>query len=174
MLCLCHIQNKLKRCKLSQDYNTFSWSDYDSEPSTMSVNTVEITAANVDAQQSLLTTLRTALNDITIGVVSKSVLSDIGWDTLTPTTNPFGQREIKWVIIVEDFLGNRYKANEVPTADLSLLTGNQKYIIKNGVVAVTDPDGFVADFKAAYEAVAVSNTGQVVVIHDMYQAGRNN
>ena len=159
---------------MAQDYNTYSWSDYDGESSNMTINTVEITAANVDAQQTLLTTLRTALNDITIGVVSKSVLSDIGWDTLTPTTNPFGQREIKWVIIVEDTLGNRYKANEVPTADLSLLTGNQKYIIRNGVVSVDDPDGFVADFKSAYEAVAVSNTGLAVVIHDMYQVGRNN
>lgn len=158
---------------MAQDYNSYSWSDYDSEPANMSVNTVEITAANLDAQQGLLTTLRTALNDITIGVVSKSVLSDIGWDTQTPTTNPFGQREIKWVIIVEDINGNKYKANEVPTADLALLTGNQKYIIKNGAVSVTDPDGFVADFKAAYEAVAVSNTGLAQTIVDMYQVGRN-
>jgi len=159
---------------MAQDYNTYSWSDYDGEPGSMTVNTVEITAANVDAQQSLLTTLRTAMNDITIGVVNKSVLSDIGWDTSAPTTNPFGQREIKWVIIVEDTAGNKYKANEIPTADLSLLTGNQKYIIKNGVVSVTDPDGFVADFKTAYEAVAVSNAGLTVTIIDMYQVGRNN
>jgi len=159
---------------MAQDYSTFSWSDYDREPAHMTVNTVEITAANLDAQQTLLTTLRTAMNDITIGVVSKQVVSDIGWDTLTPTTNQWGQREIKWVIIVEDTAGNRYKANEIPTADLSLLEGGDKHIIKNGIVSVSDPDGFVADFKAAYEAVAVSNAGLTVSITDMYQVGRNN
>lgn len=158
---------------MAQDFNTYSWKDYDDEAANMSVNTVEITAANIDAQQTLLTTLRTALNDITIAVVNKSVLSDIGWNTLAPTTNPFGQREIKWVIIVQDTNGKKFRSNEVPTADLSLLTGNQKYIIKNGNVAVTDPDGFVADFKAAYEAVAVSDTGLAIVITDMYQVGRN-
>lgn len=159
---------------MAQDYNTFSWSDYDGEPANMTINTVEITAANLDAQQTLLTTLRTAMNEITIGVVNKSVVSDIGWDTNTLTTNPFGQREIKWVIIAEDVNGNKFKANEIPMADLALLTGNQKYIIKGGAVSVTDPDGYVADFKAAYEAVAVSNTGLALTIIDMYQVGRNN
>jgi len=158
---------------MAQDYNTYSWSDYDSEPANMTINTVELTGANLDAQQTLLTTLRTALNDISIGVVSKSVASDIGWDTFVQTTNPFGQREIKWVIIVEDINGNRFKSNEVPMADLDLLENNSKYIIKNGVVAVSDPDGFVAAFKNAYEAVAVSNTGLALTIVDMYQVGRN-
>lgn len=158
---------------MAQDHNTYSWSDYDGETANMTVNTVEITAANIDAQQTLLTTLRTTLNDITLGVVSKSVLSDIGWDTLTPTTDPFGQREIKWVIIVEDTNGNRFKSNEVPTADLSLLENGSKYIIKNGVVSVSDTGGFVAAFKAAYEAVAVSNNGLALTIVDMYQVGRN-
>jgi len=159
---------------MAQDFASYSWKDYDGEPATMSINVVEITAANLDAQQTLLTTLRTALNDITIGVVGKQITSDVGWDTTVLTTNPFGQRETKWVIIVEDINGNRFKSNEVPTADLSLLEDNDKYIIKNGAVSVSDPDGFVADFKAAYEAVAVSNTGLALTIIDMYQVGRNN
>lgn len=159
---------------MAQDYNTYSWTDYDGEAASMTINTVEITGANLDAQQTLLTTLRTAMNDITIGVVSKSAVADIGWDTFTQTTNPFGQREIKWVIIAEDINGNRFKANEVPMADLALLENNSKYIIKNGVVATSDPSGFIADFKNAYEAVAVSNTGLALTIVDMYQVGRNN
>lgn len=158
---------------MAQDFNTYSWEDFDGEDAKMTVNTVEITAANIDAQQTLLTTLRTALNDITIGVVNKSVLSDIGWDTYTLTTNPFGQREIKWVIIAEDINGNRFRANEVPTADLSLLENGSKYIIKDGAVSVSDPDGFVADFKNAYEAVAVSNAGLALTIVHMYQIGKN-
>jgi len=159
---------------MAQDYNTFSWSDYDGEPANMTINTVEITAANLDAQQTLLTTLRTALNDITIGVVNKSVVSDIGWDNNSPTTNPFGQREIKWVIIAEDTAGNKFKSNELPMANLDLLANGSKYIVRNGFIATPDTGGEIADFVAAYEAVAVSNAGLALTIVDMYQAGRNN
>lgn len=158
---------------MANDFGTFSWHDYDGEPSHMSVNTVEITAANLDAQQTLLTSLRTAMNDITIAVVDRQAVTDIGWNTAAPTTDPFGQRETKWVIIVDDGNGNVYKGNEIPTADLALLENGSKYIIKNYAVSVSDPDGFVADFKTAYEAVAKTNAGGALVIKEMYQAGRN-
>lgn len=158
---------------MAQDFNTFSFEDYDGEDSNVKINTVEITAANLDAQQTLLTTLRTAMNGILLGTVNKSVVSDIGWDTYTQTTEPFAQREIKWVIIVEDTAGNRFRSNELPMADLNLLEGNDKYIIKNGVVSVVTGAAAVSAFKDAYEAVAVSNTGLALSIVEMYQVGRN-
>jgi len=158
---------------MAQDYNTFSLQDYDGEPSNVTINLVELTAANLDAQQTLITTLRAAMNAIILGVVNKSVASDIGWDTFTQTTDPFGQREIKWVIIAEDTVGNRFKSNEVPLADLSLLENGSKYIIKNGAVSVVAGAALVQAFKDAYEAVAVSNAGLAMTIVDMYQTGRN-
>jgi len=158
---------------MAQDYNTFSYQDYDGEPSNVTINLVELTAANLDAQQTLITNLRLGINGIILGGTNKSVASDIGWDTFVGTTDPFAQREIKWVVVVEDTAGNRYKSNEIPMANLALLEGGSKYIIKNGVVSVVTGAAAVTAFKDAYQAVAVSNAGLALVIVDMYQAGRN-
>jgi len=159
---------------MAQDSSVFSFSDYDGEPSNVTINTVEITAANLDAQATLLSTLRTAINAIILGGVSQLVIRDTVWDTAVPATDPFAQREIKWVIIAEDTAGNKFKSNEIPMANLDLLANGSKYIVRNGFIATPDAGGEIADFVAAYEAVAVSNAGLALTIIDMYQAGRNN
>jgi len=159
---------------MSQDYGVFTWYDYDGEKSTMAVNVVEITELTLAAQAIALGNLRTALNDITLSVVSKSAVTDNLWDTKFVPTDQFAQRETKWVVVVQDSGGNIYKANEIPTADLSLLSGGQKYLVKGGTIQVPDPDGFVAAFVTAYEAVAKSSSGDALTVVDMFQAGRNN
>lgn len=158
---------------MAQDETRYSWHDYDGEPASVRVNTVEITAANLDAQATLATALRTAMNDILIGQVEQVVITDNVWDNVSPTTDPFGQRETKWTVIVQDTAGNKYKATELPTADLSLLENGDKYIIKNGNVSVVTGAAAVTAFKNAYEAFAVSNAGLALTIIDMYQSGRN-
>lgn len=159
---------------MAQDQTHFSWHDYDGEPARTTFNTVEITAANLDAQATLLTTLRTALNALLLASVEQAVITDNIWDNVVPVTDPFAQREIKWVVIVQDTAGNKYKSNEFPMADLSLLENNSKYLIKSGNVVVTASAAAVTAFKDAFEAVAVSNTGLALTIWDMYQVGRNN
>jgi len=158
---------------MAQDSSVFSFTDYDGEPSNVNINTVEITAANLDAQATLLANLRLAINAIILGGVSQLVIRDTVWDTAVPATDPFAQREIKWVIIAEDTAGNKFKSNEIPMANLDLLAGGSKYIVRNGFIATPDTGGEIADFVAAYEAVAVSNAGLALTIVDMYQAGRN-
>jgi len=158
---------------MAQDFAGFTWYDYDGEKSTMQINTVEITELTLAAQAIAIGTLRTALNDITLSVVSRASVTDHLFDTKTVPTDPFAQRETKWVIVAQDTLGNVFKANEIPTADLSLLTLGSKYIIKGGVVVTIDPDNFVFDFQTAYNAVAKSKTGLDLTIVDMYQVGRN-
>lgn len=158
---------------MAQDFGSFTWYDYDGEKSSTQVNVAEVTELTLAATATALGTLRTAMNDITLAVVSKSQVTDTLFDTKVVPTNQFAQRETKWVIIVQDASGNIFKANEIPTADLSLLEAGSKYIVKNGVVSVSDPDGFVADFVTAYEAVALSQSGEALTIIDMYQVGRN-
>jgi len=159
---------------MASDFGSYTWYDYDGEKSSMQVNIAEVTELTLAAQAIALGTLRTAMNDITLAVVSKASVTDNIHDIKVVPTNQFAQRETKWVIIAQDASGNVFKANEIPTANLALLEGGSKYIVKNGVVAVTDPDGFVADFVAAYEAVALSQSGEALTIMDMYQVGRNN
>lgn len=158
---------------MAQDFGSFTWYDYDDEKSTMQINTVEITELTLAAQVTALGALRTALDNITLAPVSKLGVTDNLYDSKVLPTDPFAQRETKWVIIAQDSAGNLFRANEVPTADLGLLEGGNKYIVKGGTVSVTDPDGYVADFVTAFEAVAKSSAGLALTIMDMYQAGRN-
>lgn len=159
---------------MAQDQTYFSWHDYDGEPARTVFNTVEITDANLAAQATLATTLRTTLNALLRSPVEQAVITDNVWDNVVPVTDPYAQREIKWVVIVQDISGNKYKANEFPCADLELLENNSKYLIKSGNVVVTSSAADVTAFKDAYEAFAVSNSGEALTIWDMYQVGRNN
>lgn len=158
---------------MAQDSARFSWHDYDGEIAGTTFNTVEIDAANLAAQETLLSSLRVATNNILLSSVEQATITDNTWDTVVPVSNPFAQREIKWVVIAQDTSGNKFKANELPMANLDLLENNSKYLIKSGNVVVSDPSGYVAAFKSAYEAFAVSNDGEALVIIDMYQVGRN-
>lgn len=155
------------------DTARFGFTDYDSESSSFSVNIAELSGANFDAQAALVTSLRTATNGITIADVESAALRDEIWNTTPVVNNPFAQREIKWQIVVEDSNGDRYRAGEVPCADLDLLEGNSKYIIKNGVVSVVAGAAAVGQFKTDYEALALSKAGLSLVIWDMFQVGRN-
>lgn len=159
---------------MAQDQTYFSWHDYDGESSRATFNTVEITDANLAAQATLATTLRTTLNALLLVPVGQAVITDNIWDTETVVTNPFAQREIKWVIIAQDAEGNKFKSNEFPTANLALLENNSKYLIKQGNVVVVTAAAAVSAFKDAFEAFAVSNAGSALTIVDMYQVGRNN
>jgi hypothetical protein len=110
---------------------------------------------------------------LTIAPVSKASQTDIIFDTETVPTDPFAQREIKWVVIVQDASGNKFKANEIPTANLDLLESGSKYLVKSGVVTVTAAAAAVNAFITAYEALALSQSGEALTIVDVYQVGRN-
>lgn len=158
---------------MAQDQTNYSWHDYDGEPARTTVNTVEITAANLDAQATLATALRSAMNALLLSPVEQMVITDTVWDTIIPVTDPFAQREIKWVIIAQDLAGNKFKSNELPMANLALLENNSKYLIKSGNIVVVGAAAEVGAFKDAFEAFAVSNAGSALEIIDMYQVGRN-
>lgn len=155
------------------DYASFSLKDYDGERSGTKINLVEVTAANIDALATALGTLRTTSEAIMLqGWYGVQMTDEIY--TANPTvSDPFSQREHKWVLIVEDSLGNVYKANELPCADLSILENGSKYIYKNKAVTVTTASAAVQAFVDAYEAIARDDNGNLVEVVDIFQAGRN-
>lgn len=152
---------------------SFTWYDYDGERGGSSINTVDLSGANFDAQATAVTALRAAMNGLTLVNVSKALISDINWNNLVPVADPQAQREIKWVVVVADTLGNKYRAMEIPIANLDLLENNSKYIVKQGVVTVTTAATAVQAFIDAFEAVAVDKFGNALQVWDVYQAGRN-
>lgn len=158
---------------MAQDQTHFGFHDYDREPSSMTVNTVEVTALNLDAQVTAAQALRTAINGLILGGVEQVTVNDNIWDTVVPVTDPFAQREIKWTVISQDTSGNRFKSNEIPMANLALLENASKYIVKNGSVTVVAGAAAVQAFIDAYEAYATSNDGEALTVIDIYQSGRN-
>lgn len=99
--------------------------DYDGEGSSFSLTGVDTSAANYDAQITLIGALRTAVEGVTLGntgsislTAFNSKISD------APAGSAFAQREIKWLVtIAGDTTGNLYQ-REIPTADLALLAPN--------------------------------------------------
>lgn len=151
----------------------FQSHDYDNELGSTAINVAEITG-DVAGLTTAIATLRTALNGILIAQIDKSGFTDITWNTPSPTTDPFGQREIKWQLIVNEAVtGNVYAANEFPSADLSLLENGSPYLVKNGVVVVTAGAAAVNAFISAFEAIALSPAGNALSVKDLYQVGRN-
>lgn len=157
------------------DRAQFSYRDYDGEPSNTSVNIVELDGTNFDAQVALINTLRTSMNGLTLVISEKVQIADTVFAATVPVLDNLAQREIKWAVIVADVNNNRYKAMEIPIADLSILENNSKYIVKGGSVAIADVTNAakVQAFIDAFEAVALDRFGQTLQVWDVYQVGRN-
>lgn len=151
----------------------FGSHDYDGEPAGFQINVAEITG-DVAALTTAIATLRTATNGLVIAEIDRAGFTDVTWNTPSPTTDPFGQREIKWQLIVtEAVTGNKYAANEIPCADLSLLENGSPYLVKAGVTVVTAGAAAVNAWVAAFEAIALSPAGNALSVWDLYQVGRN-
>jgi hypothetical protein len=155
------------------DYARLGLKDYDGEPSSTTFNTVEITAANLDAQVAAFGALRVALEAIMLQGWSSGNVTDEVYQSAPVVTNQFSQRETKWIFIVEDTLGNVFKANEIPCADLGILENGSKYIYKNKAVTVAGAAALVTAVVNTFEAFARSNNGNVLEVVSIYQAGRN-
>lgn len=155
------------------DYAKFSLKDYDGEPSSTTISVAEVTAANIDAHVTALGTLRTTAEAIMLQGWFGVNLTDEIYTSNPAISDPYSQREHKWVVIVQDSLGNVYKANEIPCADLSILENNSKYIYKGGSPAVTTAAAAVQAFVDAFEAIARDKAGGVLTVVDIFQAGRN-
>lgn len=151
----------------------FTWYDYDSERAGSSINTEDLNSANFDAKATEITALRSAMNGLTLVAVSKATLSDVNWNNAVAVIDPQAQREIKWAVIVVDTSNNKYKAMEIPIANLDLLENNSKYIVKQGVVTVTTAQAAVQAFIDAFEAVATDRFGNALTVWDVFQVGRN-
>jgi len=143
-----------------------SFRDYDKEISTFRVNSALLTAGNIVAQTSAASALLTALAGITIGIIAKNTLTayDTTLSNVIPT-NPIAQRESKWLVRSEDNVTHKIFRNEIPTADLTLLTGNQEYITDFTPTAL-------ADFKTAWEAFVLSEDGNACTLRSLQAVGK--
>lgn len=142
--------------------------DYDAETTTFRVSAAELNAGNIAAQLTLQAALGTAINDMVLGSLWRIAYGNEVPGVTPQASDPFAQREMKWLIsYTDDVTGKLYQC-ELGTADLSNLDPNNRDSANIG-------DGGVVDaFVAAFEAYVVApDTGNAVSIVSIIPVGRN-
>lgn len=144
-----------------------SYKDYGvpGEIGSVAYNTVEITDVNIVAQTAALDTLRLAMEAISLGGVQKRQL--VAWvnETKVEPTDPFAQREIKWLVRYKDTSSDKEYSLEIPCADLQFLDPENS---DKALMSGTE----VAAYKAAFEAVVRSPEGNATEVIELLFVGR--
>jgi len=153
--------------------------DYNSESSTTSVITANLTAANYAAQLAKFQTLVAAIEGISEGALNQSqLIAFTARGTATPPIAPTAQREKKWLVTYEDnqqyldpptnaVVNNGYGKVfnvEIPCAALILLQPN------SDLADLSLP--LVATFVTAFEEFALSPYGGTVNVLQIRYVGR--
>jgi len=127
--------------------STFQITDYSNEKSTFQVSSVVLTAGNFAAQSTLAATLVGALEDLTIGEVTKQTLNQIVFDAPAVPTDVYAQRELKWLVTAQGDTSGKLFSHEIACPDI---TGN---IVPGSDLADLSSADWVA-YIAAFEAFA--------------------
>ncbi len=142
--------------------------DYSNEKSNFSVNSTVLTAGNFAAQQTLAAALTTAVEALTIGELTKQIALVPVVDTPAIPTDPYAQRELKWLVRYQGDSSGKLFSIEIAAPDI---TSN---VVPNTDVAdITSTDW--AAFKTAFEAYAKSpdDVAETVTLIDARVVGRN-
>lgn len=135
------------------------------EKGRMRLNIVDINAGNLAGTQTQLAALLTAIEAIVLGVLNREriVLSDT-LSSSAPAASNLAQREIKWLVTYTDTVTHRLFKSEIPTAKISLLTGNSE--------SLNLAAGEGQAFKTAFEDVVRSIEGNPVQVISVKYVGR--
>lgn len=147
---------------------TFQFTDYSNEKSTVTVNSLALSAANFDARETLRVALSSALNNLSIGVLSRQAVNDIRDDSPGIPTNPFAQREMKWLVSYVGATSGKVFQMEIPAPSL---TDNLQPNSDEADLTSTDWAAFVTAFEAY--AIAPDTTSEAVTVLSARLVGRN-
>lgn len=138
------------------------------EKSTVSFQGLSLGAANWDAQLALIESLITAVQALsTMPIGKRQTVAAEAVLTSTRPTDPYAQREIKWLVRYHDNVTGQQLTLSIPGADLSLLPAGQESLPLTGTEA--------AAFKTAFEAFVKAGEGadNAVVVDEIIFVGRN-
>src|SRR5512134_386125 len=143
--------------------------DFGGETTTTRVRGAGISSANYDAQVTLITSLRGAMDAITLGTQKKYQI--IAADNIlsnTPPVNAFAQRELKWLVTyADDTSGKEYQV-EIGTAEpTGRITAGSDY----ADLAQAEIAAFVTAFEAF--ARAPDDLTHTVTVTSIRLVGRN-
>jgi len=162
---------------------SFSMLDYSREKSSFSIATGEVTAVSLPGLLTEVGALRTAIEGITLGVVSDESLSVFNTNlSNTPPASALAQVESCWLVTYEDSLPffddpvnaipnegyGRLFTVTIPTAEIA----TSGRLAPNSDMAVLTETGMAA-FVTAFEDTARSPYGGTVNVVSIQHVGRN-
>lgn len=156
---------------------SLTYLDYSNEKGFVSLNIPLVTAANLAATTSAITTLALAADDIVGGTLNRRTLTIPSAGSAALPSDEEAQREEKWLVGYTDttanlaagvpnpYFGKKFSV-EIPTAELTAhLSVNSDF----ADLAETE----VAAFVTAFEAFARSPAGGAVNVNYIKYVGRN-
>jgi len=148
--------------------NSIQITDYSNEKSSFGLTSVTANAGNLAAQQTLYAALFAAVEDLSIGEATKQIMSLAIYDTPAIPTNPYAQREMKWLVQYQGDSSGKLFSLEIAAPDI---TDN---VVPNTDVADLTSTDWVA-FVDAFEDYARSpdNGTETVTVVKATLVGRN-
>jgi len=148
--------------------NNIQITDYSNEKSSFGVTSITANAGNLAAQQTLAATLVGTVEDLTIGELTKQAMSLVILDSPAIPTNPYAQREMKWLVqYVGDSSGKIFSI-EIAAPDI---TDNVLPNSDRADLTSTDWAAFVTAFEAF--ARSPDNGTETVTVLRADLVGRN-
>ncbi len=149
---------------------TLTYADFGGEKSTFQVPLLAFTAANFDANNTLVDSLVNSIDALTIGLEVRQARmhSDTGTGS-GQSSAVLAQREAKWLVTFSDDVTGKNYQREIPCPLLSAATLLQDI---GGNANITDT--LWTDFITDFEAVVLSPVGNAVTFVGARHVGRNN
>lgn len=149
-------------------HNTMTVTDFSEENSSFGFESAALTSGNIVAQTAAAGTLEAATEALTIGNIAKNQVSQILLDDPGVPTNPYAQRELKWLVRYENTTSGKKFSLEIPAPNLTdnLVAGTDV-----ADLASTDWAAWVTAFEAY--AKPEDNLSNAVAVLGATVVGRN-
>jgi hypothetical protein len=144
-----------------------TFKDFDSEKATTGLHVAVLSAANYDAQETLRTNFTAALVAMSIGELQNTQYGNFSLQSIDKTDDVNAQRERKWRVDYHDATTFKPYRIEIPCADADLLDVNDRAHAEIGDAGIVDA------FITAFEAYALSEVGNAIVVDEITMVGRN-
>ena len=141
-------------------YSTIKFRDYDSDVKQISIPSAEVTnSANYAAAFTAHLALTDAISDVVLGNMAVNAYTPRAIEVSAAPSSPVAQTNVQWLVSYHDAVNLSKQTLSIPTADIATAA------LRLPNSSQHDPAhaAWIA-FKAAFEAFAVSNDGNAVVI----------
>jgi hypothetical protein len=99
--------------------NNIQITDYSNEKSSFGFTSVTVNAGNYTAQSGAAVAVSDAVANLSIGVVSKQQLGELLIDAPGIATNPYAQREMKWLVQYQAATSGKIFTVEIAAPDVT-------------------------------------------------------